>query len=87
MDVPSEATVATMADTDTVDSQTPNNLVIVDSVFAVGDCAGYVDGPLPALAQVCALLSSSQDILMERPPVPFRLHYFRLAHVTCIVYS
>jgi hypothetical protein len=85
--VPSEATVATMADTDTVDSQTPNNLVIVDSVFAIGDCAGYVNGPLPALAQVCELHRLSQDILMERRPTPCGLHYFRLAHVTYTVYS
>lgn len=52
MEAPSSATQATLATTDIVDGHTPNNLVTCESVYALGDCAGYVDGPLPALAQV-----------------------------------
>lgn len=57
MHAPSVATQATLADTDSADAQTPKNLVPCDSVYALGDCAGYVDGPLPALAQVWATYS------------------------------
>jgi NADH dehydrogenase FAD-containing subunit len=64
MDTPSEATVATLEDTDIVDGQPPHTLVRVDSVFAIGDCAGYVDGPLPALAQVRSELRTVQLIAM-----------------------
>lgn len=52
MDAPSVATQATLADTDAADGNVPHNLVPCADVYALGDCAGYVDGPLPALAQV-----------------------------------
>ena len=52
MDAPSGATQATLATTDVADGHAPTNLVPCDSVYALGDCAGFVHGPLPALAQV-----------------------------------
>jgi hypothetical protein len=60
MDAPSVATQATLADTDSAvwgagaawGADADSCLVPCDSVYALGDCAAYVDGPLPALAQV-----------------------------------
>jgi hypothetical protein len=67
MAAPSGATQARIEDTEGAhgDTNSRNALVPCPSVYAVGDCAGFVDGPLPALAQVHIRFLSPSPCLLH----------------------
>jgi NADH dehydrogenase FAD-containing subunit len=52
VEAPSSATEAAIDEAEDLERKS-GNLVACEDVFALGDCAGDVKGPLPALAQVC----------------------------------